>query len=151
MIKVWPRAKGVDDTDLEDVWRSEIRQLQRLAAVPRADDLFIHMTASGKDAEAFYLALDPGQGSPLETFLQSKRKPDALALARQPHYRRLLWANARRLPATTDDQVVIHLVGSVAYAEGDLSEVFTAIESEDELIVGVDKSSSDTNLSSDTP
>ncbi len=110
LIKVWPRAKGVDDSDLEDVWRSEIRQLQRLAAVPRADDLFIHMTASGKDAEGFYLALDPGQGSPLETFLQSRRKPDALALARQPRYRRLLWANARRLAEALE---LLHSQGAI--------------------------------------
>jgi hypothetical protein len=68
LIKFWPRAKGVDDSDLEDIWRSEIRQLQRLAAVPRADDLFVHMVTSGKDNEGFYLVLDPGQGSPLEKF-----------------------------------------------------------------------------------
>ena len=53
LIKFWPRAKGVDDSDLEDIWRSEIRQLQRLAAVPRADDLFVHMVTSGKDREGF--------------------------------------------------------------------------------------------------
>lgn len=46
-----------------------------------------------------------------------------------------------RLPATTDDQVVIHLEGAPAHAEGDLSEVFNAIEGEDELIVGVERSS----------
>jgi hypothetical protein len=47
LVKFWPRAKGVDDRDLEDIWRSEIRQLQRLAAVPGADDLFVHMVPRG--------------------------------------------------------------------------------------------------------
>jgi hypothetical protein len=28
LVKFWPRVKGVDDQDLEDIWRSEIRQLQ---------------------------------------------------------------------------------------------------------------------------
>src|SRR5271166_4018102 len=60
VVKLWPRVKGVDDRDLEDIWRSEIRQLQRLAAVPGADDLFVHMVANGKDTEGFYLVLDPG-------------------------------------------------------------------------------------------
>src|SRR5262245_4072943 len=74
LIKFWPG--GTDSTDLEDIWRSEIRQLQRLAAVPRADDLFVHMTASGKDKDGFYLVLDPGQGSPLEAFLRAGGRRD---------------------------------------------------------------------------
>lgn len=45
-----------------------------------------------------------------------------------------------RLPVSNDDQVVIHLQASQAFEGGDLSEVFTAIEGEDELIVGVDRS-----------
>jgi cardiolipin synthase A/B len=48
-----------------------------------------------------------------------------------------------RLPMNTDDQIVVHLPGSISHSEGELSEVFTAIEGEDELIVGVDKSSND--------
>src|SRR5665811_1103951 len=68
LIKYWPRKKGVDDADLEDIWRSEIRQLQRLAAVPRADDLFVHMMASGSDSEGFYIVLDMGLADPLEIF-----------------------------------------------------------------------------------
>ena len=45
-----------------------------------------------------------------------------------------------RLPTSSDDQIVIHLDGSPIHSGGDLSEVFTAIEGEDELIVGVDRS-----------
>ncbi len=44
------------------------------------------------------------------------------------------------LPISSDEQIVIHLPGSAAHANGELSEVFTAIELEDELIVGVDRS-----------
>jgi len=111
LIKFWPRAKGADDRDLEDIWRSEIRQLQRLAAVPRADDLFVHMITSGKYEEGFYLILNPGQGSPLETFLRAARKPELLAQARQPRFRRILWANAHRLAEALEllhSQGVIH-------------------------------------------
>jgi cardiolipin synthase A/B len=45
-----------------------------------------------------------------------------------------------RLPFSTDDQIVLHLEGSPLHAESDLGEVFTAIEGEEELIVGVDRS-----------
>ena len=45
-----------------------------------------------------------------------------------------------RLPSSSEDQIVIFVQGSPLHAAGDLSEVFTAIEGEDELIVGVDKS-----------
>jgi hypothetical protein len=44
-----------------------------------------------------------------------------------------------RLPTNTPDQIVVHLESSPARVEGDLSEVFTAIEGEDELIVGVER------------
>jgi phosphatidylserine/phosphatidylglycerophosphate/cardiolipin synthase-like enzyme len=45
-----------------------------------------------------------------------------------------------RLPTSTDDQIVVHLGASSIHNAGDLGEVFTAIEGEDELIVGVDRS-----------
>jgi superfamily I DNA and/or RNA helicase len=126
LIKFWPRAKGVDDSDLEDIWRSEIRQLQRLAAVPRADDLFVHMVASGKDAEGFYLVLDPGQGSPLEVFREAERKPELLAQARQPRSRRVLWANARRLAEALE---LLHSQGAI-HRDLDPWAVVTALTEE---------------------
>ncbi len=45
-----------------------------------------------------------------------------------------------RLPSVTEDQLVVQLPGSLVPSQGDLSEVFTAIEGEDELIVGIDRS-----------
>lgn len=96
LIKVWPKAKGADE-DLEVIWRGEIRQLHRLAAVPGADDLFVHIAGSGKDSSGFYLVLDPGRGSPLQVFLEAQRRPDLLSQARQPRAKRLLWGNILRL------------------------------------------------------
>lgn len=97
LIKSWPRAKGADDQDLEMIWRSEIRQLQRLSAIPQADELFVRMITSDKDKDGFYLVLDPGRGSPLEVLLNANRKPALLTQARQPRVRRQLWANILRL------------------------------------------------------
>ncbi len=45
-----------------------------------------------------------------------------------------------RLPITTDDQTVVHLQGRQMRVAGDLCDVFAAIEGEDELIVGIDRS-----------
>ena len=94
LVKVWPRINGANQDDLEQIWRSEIRQLQRLAAVPRVEELFVPMSASGEDADGFYLVLDPGQGSPLEVFRRAKNPPLTLAQPRLPRNRRRLWANA---------------------------------------------------------
>jgi hypothetical protein len=67
LVKFWPSEHPDSDTDLLEIWRSEIRQLQRLAALPGGEDLLVPMISSGKDGEGFYLILDPGRGSPLET------------------------------------------------------------------------------------
>ena len=46
-----------------------------------------------------------------------------------------------QLPIHTDEQPVLHLSASPVNSLEDMSEVFTAIEGEDELIVGVDRGS----------
>ncbi|RWN51510.1 MAG: hypothetical protein EOS04_21585 [Mesorhizobium sp.] len=110
LIKFWPRQKASDDQDLELIWRSEIRQLQRLAALPRADDLFVHMVGSGKDSDGFYLVLDPGLASPLEMFLAASRKHELLAQVRQPRARRIMWGNVRRLVEALE---LLHSQGAI--------------------------------------
>jgi hypothetical protein len=105
LVKYWPRVKGIDNTDLEEVWRSEIRRLQRLAAVPRADDLFVQMLSSGQDDEGFCLVLDPGQGSPLEPFLRNfwsrsgnRARGGCSGLTREDSLKRLNSCTRRRDP-----------------------------------------------------
>ncbi|PDT33909.1 hypothetical protein CO671_23110 [Rhizobium sp. M10] len=46
-----------------------------------------------------------------------------------------------QLPSHTDENPVVHLSASPTHLLEDMSEVFTAIEGEDELIVGVDRGS----------
>lgn len=109
-LKFWPREKGVDDTDLEDIWRSEIRQLHRLAAVPGADDLIAKMTSSGSDESGFYLVLDAGETAPLASLIANGASV-VLNTSRQPQSRYLLWRNFRRLVTAVDllhSQGVIH-------------------------------------------
>ncbi len=110
LVKFWARDGGANP-DIEDIWRSEIRQLQRLAAIPRADDLFVPMFSHGEDDTGFYIVIDPGQGSPLELFRRAKNQPDAIAQPRLPRNRRLIWANALRVAQAMDllhSQGIIH-------------------------------------------
>jgi hypothetical protein len=38
LVKFWPSEHPDSDTDLLEIWRSEIRQLQRLSALPGGED-----------------------------------------------------------------------------------------------------------------
>jgi hypothetical protein len=110
LVKSWP-IDGLAGFDLEQIWRSEIRQLQRLAAVPRAEELFVPMLASGEDKEGFHLVLSPGQGSPLETFRRARSKPTVLSQPTAPRNRRRLWSNIHRVAEALEllhSQGIIH-------------------------------------------
>jgi len=126
LIKIWRRSKRADESDVEDIWRSEIRQLQRLAALPRADELFVPMLASEQDEDGYYLVLDPGRGSPLETLQSAAKKPELLAQARISRARRLLWQNARRLAEGLE---LLHSQGAI-HRSIDPWAVFTGLSAE---------------------
>ncbi|MFA1677987.1 AAA domain-containing protein [Rhizobium mongolense] len=96
-VREWVRKRGQDDQDLEDIWRSEIRQLHSLAALPSANDLIARLVASGKDSDGFYLVIDGGDEAPLHLLLTGQRKPLALASHRMPQFRNLIWRNFRRI------------------------------------------------------
>jgi serine/threonine protein kinase len=110
LVKFWPSEYPDSDTDLLEIWRSEIRQLQRLAALPSGEDLLIPMVSSGKDGEGYYLLLDPGRGGPLETFLQTKNRHPALNQPRSARNRRYNWMNARRLVSALE---LLHSQGTI--------------------------------------
>src|SRR4051812_45573926 len=49
LVKMWPRKKGQADTELEEIWRHELRQLHRLAGFPGASENIGHLRQSGLD------------------------------------------------------------------------------------------------------
>src|ERR1700730_1577516 len=69
LVKVWRRRKGHVDTELEEIWRHELRQLHRLAGFPGASETIAHLRQAGLDEHGFYLVLDPGQRRPLQVML----------------------------------------------------------------------------------
>ncbi|MFC2255006.1 AAA domain-containing protein [Labrys portucalensis] len=110
LAKFWPSDDPNSDVDLLEIWRSEIRQLQRLAALPKGEELLISMASSGRDADGFYLILDPGRGSPLETFFATKNRHPVLNQPRSPRNRVRNWLNARRLVSALE---LLHSQGTV--------------------------------------
>lgn len=111
LIKVWPKPEGSDQEALKQIWRSEVRQLQRLAAIPGADELFVAMVASGEDDEGYYLVLDLRDGAPLETFRRVSNTQSIIHQPRIARNRRIIWQNALRLARALEllhAQGVIH-------------------------------------------
>ncbi|NTG45243.1 DEAD/DEAH box helicase [Rhizobium rhizogenes] len=111
LIRQWPRKRGREDRDLEDIWRSEIRQIHSLAALSQASELLPRLVASGLDTEGFHLAISSGDAAPLQAFLDLDRKPAILIGHRLPQNRGLLWQNFRRLVDAIDllhSQATIH-------------------------------------------
>jgi hypothetical protein len=97
LVKVWPRQARANDTDLEEIWRHEVRQLHRLAGYPGALDHIAHLNQAGFDDQGFYLVFDPGQRRPLEALLSSAVPGHWITQPRQPANRARIWRNLRRI------------------------------------------------------
>ncbi|WP_192244265.1 AAA domain-containing protein [Mesorhizobium silamurunense] len=110
LVKYWPAQTTRIERDLEEIWRSEIRQLHTLGALPEANDLIVRMIANGRDSSGFYLVLDAGEGIPLAVATQRKNLPKLLATSRMPQARAALWQNFRRLIRGLD---LLHSQGAI--------------------------------------
>jgi hypothetical protein len=97
LVKVWPRAGKGDESDLEEIWRHEVRQLHRLAGYPGARDYVAQLSRAGIDGQGFYLVLDPGQRRPLEALLRRTVPSHWLTQPRQLSNRARIWRNLRRI------------------------------------------------------
>lgn len=93
LVKVWRRAHGANDEDLEEIWHHELRQLHRLAGYPGAADCITHLYDAGYDRRAFYLVLATGQRRPLHALLESASPGHWLKQPRVPGNRARIWRN----------------------------------------------------------
>ncbi|APG87341.1 DNA helicase, UvrD/REP family (plasmid) [Sinorhizobium americanum CCGM7] len=110
LVKFWPAQSARIDRDLEEIWRSEIRQLHTLGALPEANDLIVRMIANGRDSTGFYLVLDAGEGVPLAVATRRKNLPKLLATSRTAQTRATLWQNFRRIIRGLD---LLHSQGAI--------------------------------------
>jgi hypothetical protein len=102
IIKMWQRQSGAQDTDLEEIWHNEVRQLLRLGGYPGAAESIAPLHQAGHDEAGFYLVLKPGQRRPLATLLQHANAGHWLANQRSPSNRARLWRNLRRIVSGLD-------------------------------------------------
>lgn len=98
LIRMWPRRSKVDDQDLVEIWRNELRMLHRLAGAPGAEEHIARILDAGEDERGFYVVIAAGQRRPVAVLLERGRgNADWLRQTAAPANRRLLWLNLRRI------------------------------------------------------
>lgn len=133
VVKEWRRGSRNPSEDLREVWRHEVRQLHRLAGYPGAEDNIVMLYEAGEDTSGFYLILNAGRRSPLQSFLDPSRGQHWIKYPRQQSNRLLLWHNLKRIAAGLN---VLHSQG-ILHRNLDAWAVFTAgIDEPDFLLTG---------------
>lgn len=111
LIREWRKGSGEDDRAINELWRSELRLLYRLAGSPGAADNIARLIDAGSDNSAYYIVISTGQRRPLALYLPERN--GAPAWQRQTASaanRRKLWANLRRIATGLD---LLHLQGLI--------------------------------------
>lgn len=124
VIKQWRRNPSVPDSDIQVIWREEMRQLYRVLGYPGARDRIVPLLDSGEEEEGFYLVLRPGQRLPLHNILLDTPGQHWLRQPKQERNRVLIWQNLRRIAEGLNilhTQGLLHrnLDSSAIYTSGD--------------------------------
>jgi cardiolipin synthase A/B len=141
------RARRTPGTALDFVQKSGLPRrvvVEAFIRLMRAGWVEIRLAKAGLEFHPTALGLvqAPLDRLPAATVTQPKKRSFAIEQVTGGVFRsrELDLRQSFRLPSATEDQLVVQLPGSLVPSQGDLSEVFTAIEGEDELIVGIDRS-----------
>lgn len=97
IIKQWTRRAGIDDRELAEIWRDEIRQLYRLASFPGARDRLAMLVEPIEDPAAYTLVLASEQRVPLATLIDDELSSRWFNQSRTPRGRLRLWQELKRL------------------------------------------------------
>lgn len=108
LIKTWPRDKRIDDTDVRELWRNELRHLHRLAGHRGASDYIVELSNSAIDEEGYHLVLNPGRRRPLEIYMGGEIETPYRLNPTVVAHRRLIWANLLRIAKGLD---ILHSLG----------------------------------------
>src|SRR5882724_1266773 len=109
LIRVWPRGPNIDDTDLVDIWRNELRVLHRLGGCAGAEEYIGRLVDAGQDDRGFYIVIGAGQRRPIEILLDPRRRgTEWIRSMAAPTKRRQLWENLRRIAKALD---ILHSQG----------------------------------------
>lgn len=144
IVKSWPRRQGLDDRELEEVWRHELRQLHRLISYPGAAERLAILRESAEVDEAFHLLLANDHRLPLQLRLDDPKPGDWLRSPRTPRGRFRLWAEIARL---AEGLSILHSQGML-HRNIDTWSVLTSVAEEpDFLLTGFEWSMRLTNAS----
>ncbi len=130
VLKYWTKSRSPIDDDLREMWRHEMRQLDRVRAYPGADDVIIE-SEHGECADAFYLRM-PGDFGPLDYVRQRAGQNHWLNNLRGVRFRTILWRNLRRLSEALG---AVHGQGLVHGRISDTS-IFTASSTDADFRLG---------------
>lgn len=145
VIKQWQRRAGVDDNVLREIWRDEIRQLNRLKGLPKASAYLATLRDSFEDDRAFSLVLDCGDRVPLAYRIQHATGRPWFSSARTIAGRQRLWQETRRL---ADAIGILHSQGLLHRNIDGWAVMTAAADEPDFLLTGFEWSM---RLSSDGP
>lgn len=110
IVKQWQRAAGVDDRELVEIWRDEIRHLYRLASYPGARDRLAMLIESIEEPGGYILVLDGDDRVPLAVLLERETASFWFKAPRQLRNRLRLWQEIKRLVEALD---ILHGQGLV--------------------------------------
>jgi hypothetical protein len=130
VLKYWTKSQSAIDSDLREMWRHEMRQLDRVRAYPGAEEVIVE-SEHGECADAFFLKM-PGDLGPLDYVRKRAGANHWLNNLRGTRFRATLWQNIRRL---ADALGAVHGQGLVHGRLSDTS-IFTASERDADFRLG---------------
>jgi hypothetical protein len=121
-LKLWRKTGTPVDADLRELWRHEMRQLQRVMAYPGARDVIVDILEFVEDTEYFGVLLERA-GQPLAAKNRRLHRQHWLQDLTTVRARTLLWRNMRRVTTAlgiVHRQGLVHgkLSGDVVMTEG---------------------------------
>lgn len=130
IVKYWEKTGTPIDNDLREIWRHEMRQVERVCAYPGAEEVIVELE-HGETSDAFYLAM-PGELGILDHVREHSRGGHWLHSLGTVRSRAVLWWNLQRLAQALR---AVHSQGLI-HGHLDGRSIFTASETEPDFRLG---------------
>jgi hypothetical protein len=108
-LKLWRKTGGPSDRDVRELWRHEMRQLERLMLYSGAAEVIVNIVEFIEDDQDFGVVLDLA-GQPLSHKLSNVTRDHWLRSLNGGRSRTLLWRNIRRLALALG---IVHAQGMI--------------------------------------
>jgi hypothetical protein len=121
----------MDDRELEEVWRHEIRQLHRLVSYPGASSRLAVLQDSAEVDDGFHLLLANDHRLPMQRWLDDPRGGDWYRTPRTPRNRVRLWSEIARIAEGLE---ILHAQG-LLHRNIDTWSVLTSVGDEPDFLL----------------